>query len=1236
MRETTAPEELRKLDKSFVFKILYQGRGILGIMAAVLFAVVFINIRAAISADITELRVGLYDFKPLTFVDTDGKAKGFFIDIMDDIAMQENWSVTYIYGDFNQCLTRLKKGEIDLIAGVAYSDERAKEFDFTKEHLFVIWAEIYTPEKTPIKTILDLKDKNIGVVKGAQVNRELKTLLEGFGIDVRFQEYKNYADVLKSLDTSESDAGVFTNLYGFQILETHPVERTQIFFAPTQLRFAVRKEVGQDMNARNITDTLDRYFTGYQADTDSIYYSSYKRWIEPSGMPPIPVKMIIPDWVYWLFLAFTLCFLLLIGFNWFLKRMVKMKTEEVIRSHEILRVKADALRESEEELKNQTYFLQKAQEIGHIGTWKLDIKKNELIWTQENYKIFGLPLGTPLTYEIFLNCVHPDDRDYVDREWKAAFNKKPYDIEHRLLVDGKVKWVREKAELEFDEKNECLRGTGFTQDITDWKLSELQFREAIERFKAVFNSQFDAIFVLNSEMPAFVLECNQAAVDIFGYASEDLIGDTVDKLHVDAAHLETFQKQLYSSVLKKGFLRDFEFSMKRKDGSIFPSDHTVMEMKNDSGRRTGWISIVRDLSKIKEAESALTESEATHRALVESLPDIVMRFDRDGRHLFVSENVCTVVDLQAAQFIGKTHQELGFPEAQCRFWEEAIQGVFDSGKSLETEFTFEGKTGPAIHNWRLIPEQYKTGRVKSVLSLSRDIGAQRRAEQDYKTLFREMLDGFALHEMVCNEAGEPVDYRFLMVNPAFERMTGLKAEEITGRTVLEVMPNTERHWIDTYGRVALTGEPMFFDNYSDALKKYFEVTAFRPLPNQFACIFQDITERKQTEAERVKLQAQLNQSQKMEAIGALAGGIAHDFNNILSPIVGHTEMLMDDFPDASSTRDSLKEIYFGALRARDLVQQILSFARQEENELKLMKLQPIIKEAMKLIRSTIPATVAIRQNLQSDCRPVSADPTQIHQIVMNLATNAYHAMEKNGGELKVDLKEIELGKNDLIHLDMSPGFYACLSFADTGVGMSRDVMSRIFEPFFTTKEKGKGTGMGLSVVHGIVKHMKGDIQVYSEPGKGTEFRVYLPVVGNAYEKQEPTADEPMRGGCERLLLVDDEAVIIAMEKQVLERLGYQVTSRTGSIEALETFRASPDKFDLVITDMSMPKMSGDKLADELMKIRPDIPVLLCTGFGDSMTDEKIKSLGLRGILMKPMMMKDLARKIREVLDTEMC
>ena len=395
--------------------------------------------------------------------------------------------------------------------------------------------------------------------------------------------------------------------------------------------------------------------------------------------------------------------------------------------------------------------------------------------------------------------------------------------------------------------------------------------------------------------------------------------------------------------------------------------------------------------------------------------------------------------------------------------------------------------------------------------------------------------------------------------------------------------------------------------------------------------FRDITEIKRFEKEKLKLEAQLQQAQKMESIGTLAGGIAHDFNNILFPILGYADMLLADIPEDSPFRDSLNEIYTSALRAKALVKQILTFSRQDTNELILMKMQPVVKEALKLIRSTIPTTIDIKQDIRSDCGVIKADPTQIHQIIINLSTNAYHAMEETGGELKVSLKEIELGEHDVTIPDMIPGVYACLAVADTGMGMDKDVTEKIFDPFFTTKEIGKGTGMGLSVVHGIVKSMGGSIHVYSEPGKGTEFKVYFPIEKSLSEEQNIQTEEPVQGGTERILFVDDEETILIMEKRILERLGYQVTSRTSSIEALEAFRTNPDTFDMVITDMAMPNMPGDKLAVELTKIRPDIPVLLCTGFSETMSKEKAASLGINGFLLKPIVMKDLAIKIREVL-----
>ena len=394
----------------------------------------------------------------------------------------------------------------------------------------------------------------------------------------------------------------------------------------------------------------------------------------------------------------------------------------------------------------------------------------------------------------------------------------------------------------------------------------------------------------------------------------------------------------------------------------------------------------------------------------------------------------------------------------------------------------------------------------------------------------------------------------------------------------------------------------------------------------------DITERKRAEEEKAKLEGKLRQAQKMEAIGTLAGGIAHDFNNILFPIIGYTEMTIEDVPAGSNARKNLDEVLKATKRARDLVQQILTFSRRSEHEIKPIGVQVIIKEALELISSLLPATIEIHQNIDNNCGLILADPGQIHQVIMNLCTNAYHAMEEKGGILKVNLSNIELKTDDLTGSDITPGPYLFLKVGDTGQGMEKDVIERIFDPYFTTKNKDKGTGLGLAVVYGIVKEYGGDIRVYSEPGNGTVFTIYLPQLMDDSVLPETLPDETLPHGHENILFVDDEMQIINIAQQMLYKLGYSVTAIRSSLDALEIFRAQPDNFDIVITDMTMPKMTGDKLAVELLKIRPDIPIILCTGFSGTISEEKAKALGVREFVMKPVIMSRLANILRKVLD----
>jgi signal transduction histidine kinase/DNA-binding response OmpR family regulator len=388
-------------------------------------------------------------------------------------------------------------------------------------------------------------------------------------------------------------------------------------------------------------------------------------------------------------------------------------------------------------------------------------------------------------------------------------------------------------------------------------------------------------------------------------------------------------------------------------------------------------------------------------------------------------------------------------------------------------------------------------------------------------------------------------------------------------------------------------------------------------------IMEDITERQ-------RLEMQLRQAQKMEALGTLAGGIAHDFNNILSAIMGFSELCLDETEPGSTQDENLREVLHASHRARDLVRQILAFSRQGDTDRKPIQSGLVIKEALKLLRSTLPSTIEIQIQVNSHSL-ILGDPTQIHQIIMNLGANAADAMEANGGTLAVSLTDMRMDDPADWGVHLPPGTYQHLAVADTGDGIPPEELDAIFEPYFSTKPEGKGTGLGLSVVHGIVHSLEGGIRVRSELDKGTVFDIFLPVL----ERQAPEQrqeDEILTGGREKVLFIDDEPQIAGMAKRHLERLGYDVEIRTDSREALELFKKRYAEFDLVITDVTMPYMSGDRLATELLKIEPRVPIILCTGFSARVSEERIAQLGIKAVAMKPLVRDELARLMREVLD----
>src|SRR5262249_14632886 len=374
-------------------------------------------------------------------------------------------------------------------------------------------------------------------------------------------------------------------------------------------------------------------------------------------------------------------------------------------------------------------------------------------------------------------------------------------------------------------------------------------------------------------------------------------------------------------------------------------------------------------------------------------------------------------------------------------------------------------------------------------------------------------------------------------------------------------------------------------------------------------------------SERKRLEAQLRQAQKMEAIGTLAGGIAHDFNNILTAILGYTELALDDIRHEGHAWRYLHEVHKAGLRAKTLVQQILTFSRRTEQLRIPVQLPVLLEEALALLRASLPSTIEIHQAITQDVGPVLADPTQLHQVLLNLCANAAHAMRETGGRLEVRLEAVDVDEQVTAQQpELQPGPYVCITVTDTGHGMTPEIMERIFEPFFTTKGPGEGTGMGLALVHGIITNHGGTVLVASIVGQGTTFTVYLPCsadLGQAQAALEGSLLTDIPTGAERVLLVDDEVALVHLGEAILRRLGYEVVACTSSTEALEVFRVAPQRFDLVITDQTMPHMTGERLAQALRHLRPDIPIILCTGFSHAMHAERAPELRIDAFLMKP-------------------
>jgi PAS domain S-box-containing protein len=1089
---------------------------------------------------------------------------------------------------------------------------------------------------------------------------------------------------------------------------------------------------------------------------------------------------------------------------------------------------------------------------------------------------------------LWITMIPAEERESVRiRVEEILAGKQIVPIEHHIRrKDGELRWVSDTAVLQKDIHGNLLSYEGVVKDITDRKKAELQLELSANIVQNIQVGLY--IYKLedwNDDRSLRMVFANPASVEFTGVRVGDVVGKTLDE-NFPGMRIKGLPQKIANVVRTKQaiVIEDVYYSDERVSEAAF-SIKAFPLPDNQVGTS------FENVTKRKWAEQALKESESFVRAIMDNLPIgiAVNSVDPAVQTIYMNDNFCKFYRISrealpdADAFWGAVYEDPEFREKiQKRVLDDCSSGdpermmwadVPIARKGYET--TFVTAMNKLISKNKLV-----ISTVWDVTASKRVEEALRESEKKYSSLFASMAEAVSLHEIICDISGKPVDYRFLDINPAFERLTGLKKTDIIGKTVLTVLPATEPVWIEKYGKVALTGEPTTFENFSSEFNKYYHIVAFSPQKNQFAVIFSDITERKNAEAalreseekqsamisnisdviciigvdgnvkymspniekwfgwvpqdvagkpgwltihpddlERVQnafgtllekdnsvatieyrykckdgsykqvqltatnltkdpvicgvllnyhditrrkdaednlraseerfrtmfqqaplgialidstsglifevnsrfeeiagrsrdemisvdwmrlthpddiqedlenmarmneqiiqgftnkkryirpdgsyvwinmtiapvivenkykpsllcmiqditemraIESRLRQSEKMEAIGQLAGGIAHDFNNVLGGIIGYTDLSIDLVEKGSVMENNLQKILKASERAKLLVQQILTFSRRGNQQKSVIAVPPIVKEVLELLRATIPSSVIIESDLHKGTKPIFGDPTKIHEMLLNLATNGVYAMDRKG-TLRVQLYPLIIDNEIYSRTGkIAPGEYAVIEVTDTGHGMDAAVLQKAFDPFFTTKPVGEGTGMGLSVVLGVIQLHGGDVQVDSEPGKGTTFKIYLPVTAQELAPDcigDDTSD--FQGGKESVLFVDDEQLLVDIAVDILSSLGYNVTGFSDSLQALKFVGDNANKIDILVTDQTMPGMTGVELAKAALKIRKDLPVILCTGYSVEINPERAAAIGISRIAMKPLRLRQFAGILRETLD----
>lgn len=773
-------------------------------------------------------------------------------------------------------------------------------------------------------------------------------------------------------------------------------------------------------------------------------------------------------------------------------------------------------------------------------------------------------------------------------------------------------------------------------DITDRKRTEEALKDSIERYKQIFDSTMDGLVI--SDPDGFIQEINSPACSMLGYDPEELIGLHGKKIIApEFYHLfdEFVQKTLNNQIFYSNVVDN------RKDGSLLE-----IEVRGTSIKLSGkkhLLTVIRDVSAQNRAAEEIKFNNVILTTQQETSLDGILVVNEEREMLSNNQRFADMWGIPREILQTGVHKNvMQFVMDKVANPEEFLGRIeylyaHRSEKSHEEIALTDGRTFEQYSAPMLCPDKRYYGRIWYF----RDITSRKSREKiiiESRQRYRAFVDD--IPALVCRFLP---DGTLTFANSAYCDSLHKKREDLIGKNYFQFIQEKERERARRHF-ISLTEEsPMISYERQDITPNgelRWQGWLDRALFDDKGCIAEyqsmgrDITEIKLAQQEKEEAEKHLRRAQKMEAIGTLAGGIAHDFNNILGAIIGYSDLARTDVVKEDPVYYYLEQILQAGFRARDLVKQILTFSRNIEQKKTTVKIIPVINEVTRLMRASLPANIDIKTEAKLNTDLVVADPVQIHQVMVNLCTNAGYAMRETGGVLRINLFEVDSDPETSLGCpELSNGSYMRIDVTDTGHGMSPDIIERIFDPYFTTKEIGEGTGLGLATVHGIVKKHGGTITVDSEKGKGTSFHIFLPKAEAMFE-YEKHENSFIPGGKERVLFIDDEESLVNIATELLQSMGYEVVARTNSIEALNAFKAKPDWFDIVITDCAMPNLTGAELVKKIMGIRPDIPVIMCTGFSDLISEQKAKAMGIKEFLLKPIIAPDLAQSIRRALGKE--